>query len=554
MATNVLSVTKAVPNETETTELSKDNHQNSEKNKTSTSKQLRGILKRSTSEDEDHKQPSTHKDLPLLEDLDNSKTEVTALADSNKSEEPLESDDTEQPFPSLTDEEKLIIGFPIGANSKNRVHDSCPEKSGDLVKESASNSLVAETVDANFSCENKIAKQGDRGIDHANSCRSNVAVKEEVKEIHESNSNERVLGEGLREETKKETIDLGESPGCENKNVDFANDKSSKMFALKRKSIHLDISLEEGTQVKTTADLLCSVSKKRKSQQLPCNVDNFLQDKKLNTKGSGFEESVINKTVTKRKFQCNSSFFEKVCDSGKLLFGTKGKHKNNTISALNENKMCFGDVQNMGEKTATKQSSAKKATISEAGIDFFGLSKNLVKQSKTDKKKLDEAVPSSSQTSKPKQSSPVKKVQETKKPDTKKPQTTCITVESSDESDICSPVFSDSSPEEEDQLKRIWNDFEPQPLSIDEKVVPSPIKKQVQVEQPTTNRATKRPLDKADARKEPLLVDTLGLGKKQRVAHAPNHVSGKGSCLCTQALALCCQFLMETLTKLPYNK
>ena len=96
---------------------------------------------------------------------------------------------------------------------------------------------------------------------------------------------------------------------------------------------------------------------------------------------------------------------------------------------------------------------------------------------------------------------------------------------SSEDSDyMCSPAGGDSSHEENDSLRRIWNNFElPQDNLVIEKDSQSPVKKQAQ--ESTRKRTLSSVSNDSDVIKQPSMADALGLGKKQRVAHMPSHVS-----------------------------
>ena len=103
-----------------------------------------------------------------------------------------------------------------------------------------------------------------------------------------------------------------------------------------------------------------------------------------------------------------------------------------------------------------------------------------------------------------------------------------VTILISDDSDALSTANADSSSEEDSHLKQIWDEYDPEPdFALVEE---SPVKSQTQTVTEVQRKKTYAAAAAATASEEkPSMADTLGFGKKQRVAHTANHVSSRAS-------------------------
>ena len=93
---------------------------NEDKFPTTTTTAIKGILKRSNEEISGYDQQSTVEESLPVDSLDQKKATISSDGATDSNVEMFDPDDSEQPFASLTDEEKKIIGLtgcPPSSNS-----------------------------------------------------------------------------------------------------------------------------------------------------------------------------------------------------------------------------------------------------------------------------------------------------------------------------------------------------------------------------------------------------------------------------------------------------
>lgn len=473
-----------------------------------------------------------------MDSLDQRKATTSLDVTTESNVEMFELDDTEQPFASLTDEEKKIIGLTAFPPSGNSQSDLAAIKDTDL-KSPVSNSSTISSTHGHISASTKSSENNaeDKGVMSSNQGDINTTdahkvVKVEQLEVDGSN-------EGLTDTIAKAVNEIDEMPvkskhDCtsEKHNITDTKEKSGKSDkSRKRKSVQLQIS-SEGCQDKTPLiDVIAT--KKRKSQQLPCvascTYDSSAVKIEEGSKAIERNESSINQETALQQFFMSTSKSPK---------GTKhsGKAMPNSVSPdIKKRKAVFDSPAKLKEKSPIKNLTKemvyhipKKKVVSETEINFFSLSKKAQRTDKAEKPKKDKEKTTPVKILKPKIER--RRLEKNKSLQKTEPKTTTpITILSSDDSDMCSQDNWDSSTEEHNSLKKIWDDFElPQNDDVLEEDFQSPVKNQVQdlprKRVPSTSKET-------GTEKQPSLVNALGLGKKQRVAHSSSHVSKlKGLC------------------------
>ena len=516
---------------------------NEDKIPTNTTTTIKGILKRPNEEKSVNDQQST-----VAEDnLDQTKITTTSDETTDSNVEMFDPDDSEQPFPSLTDEEKKIIGLT-----------GCPASG-----ESCSNLAVSKNTDLKFPVSNSSTLLSSynntsaiKSLDNNSSDKAVVSYHEgdikttdaytavKVEEFEEDDSNERIIDSNVEVKEERVEMSVDSKPDCvgESHGLAVTNEKSSKSDkSRKRKSVPLQIS-DEGCRDKTHL-LDTTKIKKRKSQQLPffannCSTDPLPVKREEGSKAVKKNEGCINEATALQQFFMSTSKSTKYDHSKKSVL-------NNSSQQLKAHKAAFDSPVKSEEKSPIKKSMKesvphqpkKKQNLCETEINFFGPSKKALKIDKEEmQKKSKEKL------------SPVKtlKVHKTEKKGTDKGKSiqktepkitavTPITILSSDESDMSSADNLDMNAEEHSSLKRIWDDFElpAQNDSFLGEDSQSPVKKQMD-ESPRKRILSTSKETSMD--KHPSMANALGLGKKKRVAHTSSQVSRVVFGACVQAL------------------
>lgn len=508
---------------------------------------IKSILKRPNEEISVNDQQSTVEESLPLDSLDQTKATISSDGATDSNVEMFDPDDSEQPFASLTDEEKKIIGLTACPSSSDSHSDLAAIKNTDLKSPVSNSSTLLSSYSNTSACINSSEnKPGDKTVMSNNEGGINTtdaykAVK--VEQVEGDDSNERVIDTNIKvvEERGETSVDSRLDCIGEKQDLTVTNKKSSKSDkSRKRKSVPLQIS-DEGCQDKTP--LLDVTAKKRKSQQLPCHancsIDSPPVKSEEGSKAIKKNEGSINQETTLQQFFMSTSKSTKSDHSRKSMLDNSSQH-------LKTHKAVFESPVKLEEKSPVKKlmkesvhhQPKKKHNLCETEINFFGPTKKALKTNKVEKqKKSKEKV------------MPVKalKLHKTERKGTDKSDsiqktkpktTTSITILSSDESDMSSVDNLDLNAEEHNSLKRIWDDFE-LPVQNDsflEEDSQSPAKNQThelpRKRLPSTSKET-------NAEKQPSLVNALGLGKKQRVAHTSSHVSKVTVvfCVCEQTFS-----------------
>lgn len=504
---------------------------------------IKGILKRPNEEISVDDQQST-----VAEDnLDPTENMITSNVTTDSNVEMFDTDDFEQPFPSLTDEEKKIIGLtacPASGESRSNLADL--KKYTDL-KSPLSNSSTLSSCNTSACIKSLGNNSSDKAVKLSypegdiKPTDAYMAIK--VEEVEEDNSIERIIDSNVKVKEESAEMSVDSRPDCVGKSHCLAvpSEKSSKSDkSRKRKSVPLQIS-DEGCRDKTL--LLDTTTKKRKSLQLPffannCSIDPLPVKSEEGSKAAKKNEGCINEETALQQFFMSTSK------------STKSDHPKKSVLSISSqplkvHKAVVHSPVKSEEKSPIKKSTKesvhhqpkRKHNLCETEINFFGPTKKALKTDKGEKqKKSNEKV------------SPVKtiKAHKTEKKGTDKSKSiqktepkittvTPITVFSSDESDMSSADNLDMNAEEHSLLKRIWDDFElpAQNDSLLEEDLQSPVKKQ------THELPRKRILSaskETSTDKKPSMANALGLGKKQRIAHTSSHVSRAVFGVCMQTL------------------
>lgn len=509
---------------------------NEDKFQTTTTTTVKGILKRPNEEISVNDQQSTVEESLPLDSLDQMKATISSDGATDSNVEMFDPDDSEQPFASLTDEEKKIIGLTACPSSSDSHSDLAAIKNTDLKSPVSNSSTLLSSYSNTSACiKSSENKPGDKTVTSNNEGDINTtdaykAVK--VEQVEGDDSNERVIDTNVKvvEERGDSRMSVDSGLDCigERHDLTVTNDKSSKSDkSRKRKSVPLQIS-DEGCRDKTP--LLDVTAKKRKSQQLPCHancsIDSPPMKSEEGSKAIKKNEGCINQETTLQQFFMSASKSIKTDHSRKSMLDNSSQH-------LKPQKPVFDSPVKLEEKSAVKKLTKesvhhqpkKKHNLCETEINFFGPTKKALKTDKVEKQKKskEKAMPVKTLKSHKTERKGTDKSDSIRK--TKPKTTTPITILSSDESDMSSADNLDLNAEEHNSLKRIWDDFElpvQNDVSFLEEDSQSPVKNQThelpRMRLPSTSKET-------SAEKQPSLVNALGLGKKQRVAHTSSHVS-----------------------------
>ena len=473
----------------------------------------RGILNRGDEEQniQDDQLFSVKESLPKTSlDVTEPVTSSHMVSPSDEGMEMSEWDrnDCEQPIASLTDEEIKIIGLTtvslpgcsqtavkstnLGQNSTSNAS-SCivSQSNSPVVGESFENytegggQMKSNLIDVNVT-ETYIAKEARIAQIKADSLANRLkskAVKNDSSLVLESNYIE-----------KKQELTGGKEK------YDVTQEKP-----LRRKSVQLQFSVEGDEDMKESLDI---PAKKRKSQQLPCATSSSLHSSALKSEDSN-KAMKRKDSISKQEYKLHELFLSASKSLERTIHSSKSPIDNDSK-----------DIKK-GKANASK----RKLSLAETEINFFGPSKRQNKTEKMEKQKKVKEEIAAVKTLKPKklENRGLEKKNNFQKT---KLQTSAkgLTMSSEDSDYMCSPAGGDSSHEENDSLRRIWNNFElPQDNLVIEKDSQSPVKKQAQE---STRKRTLSPVSNdSDMIKQPSMADALGLGKKQRVAHMPSHVS-----------------------------
>lgn len=467
----------------------------------------RGILNRGDEEQniQDDQLFSVKESLPKTSlDVTEPVTSSHTVSPSDEGMEMSEWDrnDCEQPIASLTDEEIKIIGLTTvslpgcsqtAVKSTNLGQNSTSNASSCIVSQSNSpvvggffendtegeGQMKGNLIDVNVT-ETYIAKEARIAQIKADS----LAKRLKSKAVKEKNDSSLVLESNYIE--KKQELTGGKEK------YDVTQEKPQR-----RKSVQLQISVEGDEDTKESLDI---PSKKRKSQQLPCATSSSIHSSALKSEGSN-KATKRKDSISKQEYKLHELFLS----ASKSL-----EHIDNDSKDIKK-----------GKANASK----RKLSLAETEINFFGPSKRQNKTEKMEKQKKVKEEIAAVKTLKPKklENRGLEKKNNFQKT---KLQTSAkgLTMSSEDSDYMCSPAGGDSSHEENDSLRRIWNNFElPQDNLVIEKDSQSPVKKQAQ--ESTRKRTLSSVSNDSDVIKQPSMADALGLGKKQRVAHMPSHVS-----------------------------
>ena len=514
---------------------------------------IKSILKKSG---EEITKQSNHRDSPRPKQGKN-----TSMADSVRTEQSsTESfDDMEQPVASLTDEEKQIIGLMMHPPSIS-------SDSGSGRSPETKNSLVADSScpSSSNNCISDLTNKGNKDVVacsekamnvnlHVTDTSNDVQIK---VEISKDTTNKALVNSKGKEEMEvemhvdssstlmAEKHDVAISGENANANIEEKTDKILK----RRKSVPLKTSTTTKITTKPSAvqcqdktSLSDVVSKKKKSLQLTC-----ITDESVSAGPSKDSKNVKESAILKGSEVCNKerpstaldeflksaskSFQEIECSSKMSLIGKDTPVLEVPYVIPKKKKSTEGSAKTLKRKISMKDDSvetspaAKKKVISEAEINFFG-SKKAQKGSKAERPKKSKEMLSPVKTAR---AAKVETGSLDKRKDLKRKFSKGVTILISDDSDALSTANADSSSEEDSHLKQIWDEYDPEPDF--ELVEESPVKSQTQTVTEVQSKKTYAAAAAATASEEkPSMADTLGFGKKQRVAHTANHVSSRAS-------------------------
>lgn len=509
---------------------------------TSTTTATKGILKRPNEETAvDDQQLASGESFPI-DNLDQTKATVTSDVTTDSNVEMFDPDDAEQPFASLTDEEKKIIGLPVCLPSGNIQSSLAASQNSDLESlVSSSSTLLSSSSDTStckMSSDNNTADRVVMSHNEGDIDTTDVHKEVKVEQIEENYSNEIVIDKNVQAVEERDEMSVDSRLDCFGESHDFtvANEKSRKSDkSRKRKSVPLQIS-DEGCQDKTP--LVDVSTKKRKSQQLPCrancSVDSLPIKSEEGSKTVKKNEGCINQENALKQFFMSTPKSTKSDHSRKsMLIDSSEESK--------AHKVIFGNPVKLEERSPIKKSMKeslhhrpkKKHNLSETEINFFGPTKKAPKTDKAEKDKKSKEKPLPVKTLKAhktdrKATDQSDSIQKTK---LKISTSTGFTILSSDESDMSSSDNLDLNAADNNSLKRIWDDFE-LPVQNDsflEEDSKSPVKQQTQELPRKVLPSTSKEIS---AEKQPSLANALGLGKKQRVAHTSSQVSRMTVCVC----------------------
>ena len=514
---------------------------------------IKSILKKSG---EEITKQSNHRDSPRPKQGKN-----TSMADSVRTEQSsTESfDDMEQPVASLTDEEKQIIGLmthPPSISSDSGSGRS-PETKNSLVADSTCSSPSSSNncISALTNKENKdVVACSEKAMNvnlHVTDTSNDVQIK---VEISKDTTNKALV---KKEEMEVEMhVDSSCTLMAEKHDVAISGENANanteeKTYKIpkRRKSVPLKTSTTTTTTTTKPSAVQCQdktplsdvVSKKKKSLQLTCVTDGSVSagpskdSKKVKESAILKGSEVCNKQQPSTALDeflksASKSFQEIECSTKMSLIGKDTPVLEVPYVIPKKKKPVDGSAKTLKRKISMKDDSvetspaAKKKVISEAEINFFG-SKKAQKGSKAERPKKSKEMLSPVKTAR---AAKVETGSLDKRKDLKRKFSKGVTILISDDSDALSTANADSSSEEESHLKQIWDeyDLEPDFALVEE----SPVKSQTQTVTEVQRKKTYAAAAAATASEEkPSMADTLGFGKKQRVAHTANHVSSRAS-------------------------
>ena len=511
---------------------------------------IKSILKKSG---EEITKQSNHRDSPRPK-----QGKKTSMADSVRTEQSsTESfDDMEQPVASLTDEEKQIIGLMMhppsisidsgsgrSPETKNSpvADSSCPSSSNNCI--SAVTNKGSKDVVA---CSEKAMNVNLHVTDTSNDVQIKVEISKDTtnKALVKKEEMEVEMHVDSSSTLMAEKHDVAISGENANANIEEKTDKILK----RRKSVPLKTSTTTKTTTKPSAvqcqdktSLSDVVSKKKKSLQLTCITDGSVSagpskdSKKVKESAILKGSEVCNKerpsTALDEFLKSASKSFQEIeCSTKMSVIGKDTPVLEVPYVIPKKKKPTDGSAKTLKRKISVKEDSvetspvAKKKVISEAEINFFG-SKKEQKGSKAERpKKIKEMLY-------PVKTGRAAKVETgslDKRKDLKRKFSKGVTILISDDSDALSTANADSSSEEDSHLKQIWDEYDPEPdFALVEE---SPVQSQTQTVTEVQRKKTYVAVAAATASEEkPSMADTLGFGKKQRVAHTANHVSSRAS-------------------------
>ena len=515
---------------------------------------IKSILKKSG---EEITKQSNHRDSPRPKQGKN-----TSIADSVRTEQSsTESfDDMEQPVASLTDEEKQIIGL--------MMHPPCISiDSGSGRSPETKNSPVADSScpSSSNNCISALTNKGSKDVVacsekamnvnlHVTDTSNDVQIK---VEISKDTTNKALVNSKGKEEMEvemhvdssstlmTEKHDVAISGENANANIEGKNDKIPK----RRKSVPLKTSTTTTTTTTKPLAVQCQdktslsdvLSKKKKSLQLTCITDGSVSagpskdSKKVKESAILKGSEVCNKerpsTALDEFLKSASKSFQEIeCSTKMSLIGKDTPVLEVPYVIPKKKKPTDGSAKTLKRKISMKDDSvetspaAKKKVISEAEINFFG-SKEAQKGSKAERPKKSKEMLSPVKTAR---AAKVETGSLDKRKDLKRKFSKGVTILISDDSDALSTANADSSSEEDSHLKQIWDEYDPEPdFALVEE---SPVQSQTQTVTEVQRKKTYVAVAAATASEEkPSMADTLGFGKKQRVAHTANHVSSRAS-------------------------
>ena len=511
---------------------------------------IKSILKKSG---EEITKQSNHRDSPRPKQGKN-----TSMADSVRTEQSsTESfDDMEQPVASLTDEEKQIIGLmthPPSISSDSGSGRS-PETKNSLVADSSCPSSSNNCISALTNKGNKEVACSEKAMNvnlHVTDTSNDVQIKVEISK--DTTNKALVKKEEMEVEMQvdssstlmAEKHDVAISGENTNANTEEKTDKIPK----RRKSVPLKTSTTTTTTTTKPSAVQCQdkmplsdvVSKRKKSLQLTCITDGSVSagpakdSKKVKESAILKGSEVCNKEQSSTALNeflksASKSFQEIECSTKMSLIGKDTPVLEVPYVIPKKKKPVDGSAKTLKRKISVKEDSvetspaAKKKLISEAEINFFG-SKKAQKSSKAERPKKSKEMLSPVKTAR---AAKVETGSLDKRKDLKQKFSKGVTILISDDSDALSTANADSSSEEDSHLKQIWDEYDPEPdFALVEE---SPVKNQTQTVTEVQRKKTYAAAAATIASEEkPSMADSLGFGKKQRVAHTANHVSSRTS-------------------------
>ena len=507
--------------------------------------EIKGILKRHTDKGKEESIPEDS-----ANSLGTKSVENKSLVTNEKNTEEFESDDTDQPIASLTEEEKQIIG--LFSHTACGSDGLCEDKSSDVRcttsvedacgDDSSVNRNATLIKDANVTSVNTSVSTNVTGIDDCDDVTSRDESEQDIKlepvEVNCCASPDYNTiysqAQGAMKEELKTTSGQGDM-SQRNDELSNSEERDKLLFPKRRKSI----------QLKTP--LIDSSAKKRKSQQLLCvsdpsSVNPGLKSEKESNKFDkilGNEDAVKCKSTLNQFLESKPKLWDKVKNMSTEEAGSVNE-EGFFSSPPKKQKLDQSDDSPLKKKSPLKDLSAKKKpNLVEAEINFFDSPKKTSKGRKLEKSNNNKEKRLSVRTTKVIN-------HESKGKDFKRKFAKGVTILVGDDSDTLSAANCQSSSEEESHLKRIWDDFEPK-IDIPEfEPEPLPIRKTQAVDstEKKVSQTTGPGAQPVNVKKQSSVVNTLGLGKKQRVAHTANHVRNFNLrvrvAFCNKSLEVCC--------------